>query len=141
MTQFSSTDQRRICQALGLSPDQRLPNSRLKAIMRVAEDYDTQGAVGLVDDIIAILDALDDARIVERGDTSESLGPVVNGGELPDGVQSIDVNNELTITFQSGRGPGETLAKTRSANIARLRQLLDPQGQLWGVTDGGNVLF
>ena len=138
--QFSPTDQRRLTQALGLGRDQRLPGSRLKALMDVAEDYDRLGAVGLVDDIRAILDALDEAQELERGDTGEALGPVV-GNALPDGVSRVAVTNEIDIMFQQGRGPGETAAKTRQANIARLRQLLDPEHQLWGVTDGGNILF
>ena len=139
--QFSPTDQRRLTQALGLVRDQRLPGSRLKSLMDVAEDYDRLGAVGLVDDIRDILDALDEAQELDRGDTGEALGPVVSAGALPDGVSRVSVTNEVDIMFQQGRGPGETAAKTRQANIARLRQLLDPEHQLWGVTDGGNILF
>jgi hypothetical protein len=139
-SRFSATDQPRICKYLSLERDQRLPGSRVKSLMDLAENYDDLGAVGLVNDIRAILDALDEAQELERGEAGEAQGPVVNN-DIPDGAQSVTIPNEISVMFQIGRGPGETLAKTRAANIARLRQLLDPDGLLWGVGGGGNILW
>jgi hypothetical protein len=139
-TTFSPNDRRRIVQALGLSRDQRLPYSRLDAIMQVTEQTEAEGAVGLVDDILAILSALEDADNARYGDTGEALGPIVPGN-IPEGVERLDIDREMLITFQPGRSPADDTARTRAANVARLRQLLDPNNQLGSVTEGGLILW
>jgi hypothetical protein len=137
---FGPNDQRRIVRILNLHRDQRLPNSRLVAVMDIAEHQEAQGAVGLVDDILAILDAIDEADEAETGEAGEAIGPSAPTG-IPDGVARIDIDRELSLTFQTGRSPGDGRAKTRAANLARLKQLLDPENQLGGVSEGGLILW
>jgi hypothetical protein len=137
---FGPNDQRRIVRILGLHRDQRLPNSRLVALMDIAEHQESQGAVGLVDDILAILDAIDEADEAETGEVGEAIGPSARSG-FAVGVARIDIDRELAITFQPGRSPEDDRIKTRAANVARLKQLLDPENQLGGVTEGGLILW
>lgn len=137
---FSPNDQRRIVRILGLHRDQRLPGSRLRSVMDIAEQHDALGAVGLVEDIVAILDAIDSADEVSRGEASEALGPNV-AASMPDGIERLEIKNEVEIIFQPGANASDGATRTRAANVARLRQLLDPDKQLMGVTEGGLLLW
>lgn len=139
-TTFNPNDQRRIVRILGLHRDQRLPGSRLRSVMDITEQHDAMGATGLVDDIVAILDAIDTADESQRGEAVEALGPTA-AGTLPDGLERLDIRGEVAMTFQPGASANDGAARTRAANVARLRQLLDPDKQLGGVTEGGLLLW
>jgi hypothetical protein len=141
-TVFSDGDRRRIVTALKLERSQLRSQSRLDALMRNTEIEEAQGATGLVDDIRAILSAIEDAADLLRGDTGEALQPVIQpAGSMPDDLDVIDIPNEIRMERAIGRSSTENPVATKAANLQRLRTLLDPDDLLRGVSSGGNILF
>lgn len=113
---FQSGDRARIVEQLNLHRDQVKSTSVLAQLMTELDTFDTANGTTYADDVRALLA------------TCETLRTTIATNSANEGIEEVDIPNAHRVEYFSGNAPTAADKNKLNANVAKIRNLLDPNG-------------